>query len=134
MTAQTELTPAQQQAEVLAALAEHLRAYPDLEPVYVTPHASLQIPSRRSAAGFVAWFASLGVRELRVRLEVEHGYAAVHALQVGLGGHRVEMWGGLEGLHRWLVQAGYGEGLRLTVAELEHFAARGALPEAGDPR
>lgn len=138
----TELTAAQQQADFLTALAEHLRVHPHLVVFAMTASGDMYLRTddedpRAAAGALVAWFASVGATDLWVRLYIEpdyrEGYAAVHAHDVTIGGQPVRnLWGTVRGLQRWLVQgAGYGHQL-FTLAELEHFAEHATLPEAGE--
>jgi hypothetical protein len=133
----TEQTPAPSYADLLAALAGHLRAHPDLAVFDASPTAGLYVHTQgvATAAGtLAAWFASIGATDLRVRLQIAEGYAEVHTYTAVIGGHRVpDVWGTVDGLERHLVQGGIGrwrEGLRIALAELEHFAGHGTLPEA----
>jgi hypothetical protein len=130
----TEQTPAQDYAAFLRAVAEHLDAHPHLTEPWIRPGPipMLHIPTTEVpvARSFVAWCRSLGVRDLHVGLFPQAAH--VHAVDVPIGDVVVaELWAGVDGLQRHLVQGGGYTKLPLTLAELEYFAEHGSLPEAG---
>lgn len=134
-----DLTPAQQQAVFLRALADHLDAHPDLP--HVTVDRSL-VPSTwrlraydDEATKFTALCRSLNVTGLRVF--VLDGFAECRAA-TRIGGIDVTVWSAVHDLQRHLVEdrsvgacISEHDGLRLTVSDLEYFATHGTLPEAG---
>lgn len=134
-----DLTPAQKQAVFLRALADHIDAHPDLP--RVTVDRSVVPPTWRlrtyedETTKFTALCRSLNVTDLRVF--VLDGFAECRAA-ARIGGIDVTMWSAVDDLQRHLVEdhsvwacISEHDGLRLTVAELEHFATHGTLPEAG---
>lgn len=127
----SEPTPAQQHAAFLRALADHLDAHPDLAtPEIISTSRQLQIGDRgRGPGALIAWFRSVGARDLRVDLFPD--YASVRAVNVRIGDQTADVWGGVEGLQKLLIQGGGYSRLPFTLAELEHFAEYGTLPEAG---
>lgn len=123
----TEPTPAEY-ADFLTAVAEHLRAHPDLSVPWLRP-GTVQVTRSEDASGLIAWLHSVGVVDLQISLSDDYAY--VHVLKVPVGGVIVdELWGTVDGLQRHLIQGGYGR-LHLTLADLEYFAEHGTLPEAG---
>lgn len=128
----SEPTPAQDYASFLRAVADHLDAHPELEEPWpwITPGRSLQVPTSGGSRRYVAWCRSLGVRDLRVKLFDNDAH--VHAWNVPLGETTVrDLWAGVEGLQRLLVEGGGYGGVPFTLTELEYFAEHGTLPEAG---
>lgn len=130
----SERTPAQEFADLLSALAGHLRENPHLATPDVYGLGKLQVGTRPdNPSTLVDWFRSLGVRDLRV--DLFDGYAAVHAVDVLIGSSVArDVWGAVEGLEKLLVHGGGYWKLPLTITELEHYAQHGTLPEAGERR
>lgn len=135
----SDLTPAQEQAVFLRALADHLDAHPGLP--HVTVDRSLIPPTWRLRAEsdetlkFTALCRSLNVTGLRVF--VLDGFAECRAA-TRIGGIDVTVWSAVHDLQRHLVEdrsvgacISEHDGLRLTVSDLEYFATHGTLPEAG---
>lgn len=125
----TEQTPAQEQADFFAALAKHLRAHPDLAEVSPYGHRdyrNMRIlsaePNGSAPAELAAWARSLGVESLTSLPLPDETWSSVD-FRGHLGRFPVRAWAKVDDLPKDVTE--------LTVAELEHFAEHGTLPEAG---
>lgn len=120
-----DLTPAQQQAEFLTALASHLRAHPHLPVANTHAHGrggwQLHI-IQDGASGLIAWARSLGAEELSAMAITDATWSAVKVC-TRMGSFQVDTYARVDDFPR--------DVMTLTLADLEHFAQYGTLPEAG---
>ena len=125
------LTPAQQQARFLRALAAHLDAHPHLAEVY--PYGSgdcwqLRVLPREDESrdddtvSLIEWARSLDAGALRVMAIPGQDWSSVK-FTADVDGHPATVWAPVQGLPP--------EVTALSVTELAHFAEHATLPETG---
>ncbi|MFD5245062.1 hypothetical protein ACFWIW_10985 [Amycolatopsis sp. NPDC058340] len=135
------MSRALEQADLLSALATHLRAYPHLQRVNVGESAAgfeLQIMGYRhlgqpdGVEALLAWAKTFERPEITIRWHQQRTLVTTVSITTRLGGHAVEVWDTDDGdLHRWLT-GGPHDRTVITLAQLAAYVAAGTVEHANE--